>query len=240
VRHDKHPTAVDYFVKYIESDCPPLLATILTASTEDLQARPKFFAIDDLSSCGGSVVSDTNVFLGFLGSATIPINKNLLQIPAIVSAKHGDAKATVYALVDTAATHCFIHCNLVSKLGLKVHHFKDPLSAKLGNGLGMPIIGYTYVSLQMNDFREEVKCLVSNIGDLGIILGDEWLSSRNVVVSYNPKRLTVVSHGKHHKLTGVHDIAKYGLNSTIVDVPFTENTVMDATKFFHHMQTDGF
>jgi hypothetical protein len=49
--------------------------------------------------------------------------------------------------------------------------------------MGMPIEGYTYVSLQMNDFRDEIKCFVANIGNLSIILGDEWLSQRNVVIS---------------------------------------------------------
>jgi hypothetical protein len=54
-----------------------------------------------------------NLLLGFLGSHNA-LNKNLLQLLAVASAKHSDIKATVYALVDTAATHCFVHCNLVA------------------------------------------------------------------------------------------------------------------------------
>jgi Reverse transcriptase (RNA-dependent DNA polymerase)/RNase H-like domain found in reverse transcriptase/Integrase zinc binding domain/Chromo (CHRromatin Organisation MOdifier) domain/Retroviral aspartyl protease len=231
---------VDSLVEYIESSCPPTLRS--TAGVEQSeQSKLMHFAMEHLvdSLIEPSISSVDNVLFGFLGSTQAP-NKRLLQIPAVISAKHGDAKATVHVLVDTAATHCFLHCNLVSKLGLKVYQFSTPTHAKLGNGNGMILQGYTYVSLQMNDFRDEVKCLVADIGDLGLILGDEWLSYRNVVISYNPKRLSIVSNGKHYRLTGVHDIHKYGLTTLVTDITYTSDPVMDARSFFSHMQCDGF
>jgi predicted aspartyl protease len=183
--------------------------------------------------------ADSNIYFGALGSSDPKANKNLLQIPAEAKAKHGSSRVNVYALIDTGATHCFVNKNIVDKLGLKIHPLPNQQSAKLGNGMHMQLQGYTYVSLVMNGFRDEVKCFVAPLGDISLILGDEWLSSRNVVISYNPKRLHLTTNGHTVQLSGVQDITKYGLNSTIVDLFSETDDVLLTAVQFNNLITDG-
>jgi Reverse transcriptase (RNA-dependent DNA polymerase)/RNase H-like domain found in reverse transcriptase/Integrase zinc binding domain/Chromo (CHRromatin Organisation MOdifier) domain/gag-polyprotein putative aspartyl protease len=215
-----------------------LAADVLSDTYQD----PAFFAFPDLvEACGFKRHDPTpsNVYLGSLGT-TQPVNKRLIQIPAVASAKHGEIRSSVYALVDTGATHCFIHANLAKHLGLKIHPIVKQ-NAILGNGLNMPLQGYTYVSLLMGEFKEEVKCLVANTGDLSIILGDEWLSTRNVTIAYNPKRLHIYSNGRKICLNGVHDISKYGLKTTMIDLKNTDSeTLLNATAFHSLMENNAF
>jgi Aspartyl protease len=122
---------------------------------------------------------------------TVGDSGSVMQFPVTLSNKHSNQKGVeAHLLVDTGASDCFIDSKLATRLGLRVHG-PESLCA-LADTSTVTVYGYTYVSVEFSTvYRDEIKCLVIDLPDIDLILGQPWMLTRDAVIKYQPPSVLI-------------------------------------------------
>jgi hypothetical protein len=64
----------------------------------------------------------------------------------------------------------------------------------LANGTQQPVLGWIRLALRIGEYRGSVQCLVTDLGQYELILGDKWLQEHRAYLDYDT-RSVVLRHG---------------------------------------------
>ena len=88
----------------------------------------------------------------------------------------------VHALIDSGATHSFIHHTRVKEWKLPTKTLESPLNIYTVDGSEHKdgqVTKYIQVPSQIGDWKGNIRLLITDLHDSTILLGADWLISAN-------------------------------------------------------------
>jgi len=99
----------------------------------------------------------------------------IVKQPATMKLEGRLMEIHVQVLVDSGASHCFIHSKAATALGLVVEK-NAVLGVKLGDGHRVTTVGKCRnIEIQLGNFTTRINAYVLELGDLDVILGAAWM-----------------------------------------------------------------
>ena len=134
-----------------------------------------------------------------------PVGDCVESIPSFVfGGTLGTAQAQVgittkKILLDTGASTCFVDKKWLEKhLPHKLRRLRNMPGqvdhVVLANGTQQPVLGWIRLALRIGEYRGSVQCLVTDLGQYELILGDKWLQEHRAYLDYDT-RSVVLRHG---------------------------------------------
>lgn len=110
----------------------------------------------------------------------------------------------VHVLIDSGATHNFIHPRLLKGTKVPVHKFK-PLNVLLASGAKMQTHGEAHLELQLQDFKFAADYYVLPLTGCEIVLGTNWLKTLgDIVWNFEFMQMKFGVNGVLYQLQGDH------------------------------------
>jgi predicted aspartyl protease len=167
--------------------------------------------------------------LGASSDSTGVASQSLMQFPAKLSKKH--AKHNVidtHLLVDTGASDCFVNLQLCKDLGITVHGPEQ--TCALADDSSVKVFGHSYITVDFGNYQDEIKCLVMDLKELDLMLGEPWLLNRAALISYLPPSV-LIKKGKNHVTVMGSSVATDGRLGRAVALGTPTIRMLKAPKF---------
>lgn len=87
----------------------------------------------------------------------------------------------VHVLIDSGATHNFVHPSLLKNLKTQVHHF-PPLNVRLASGAKMRTMGEINYVMKLQEFEFAADYYILPVSGCEIVLGASWLRTLGDIV----------------------------------------------------------
>ena len=100
-------------------------------------------------------------------------------------------------MIDSGASSCFIHKDLIQKYGTPTIKKSVPCQLKVidGQDISSGLVDSECVfTLELGSHKEVIKCNVADIGKHSIVLGMSWLKLHNPYIDWPHKHVTFTSH----------------------------------------------
>ena len=105
-----------------------------------------------------------------------------------------------FILLDSGASAVYMDSRFSKRAGLSGAALVEQGHVKLGNGVKQATHLLPSVSVQVDNYREDLKCLVTDLGtQYDLILGKEWLTRHNPVVNWQTNTLSFQFGGRQHR-----------------------------------------
>ena len=124
-----------------------------------------------------------------------------MQFDVRLGAKLGHAYFHVNALMDTGASHNFMHAKVVEALQLIM--MPSPFcSSGLANGDTTPILGQCNIAIDIQGVADSLAVLIipNMVPGTDIILGNNWAVQNGTVLDHTEQSCTIRSLKRHYKL----------------------------------------
>ena len=95
-----------------------------------------------------------------------------------------------WAMIDSGASSCFLHQNLIDKYCIPTHKKAVPRHLRIidGHDISSGLIEYECtISIYFGSHKEELSCNVTNIGHHEIVLGMSWLKKHSPSIEWSSK-----------------------------------------------------
>lgn len=111
----------------------------------------------------------------------------------------------VHVLIDSGATHNFIHPTLLKNLKAQVHNL-TPLNVQLASGAKMQTMGEVYHLLQLQKFEFNADFYVLPISGCEVVLGASWLRTLgDILWNFDKLLMKFTVEGAAYQLQGELD-----------------------------------
>jgi hypothetical protein len=110
-----------------------------------------------------------------------------MEFPAIVGNRPS------HVLIDSGASHNFIHDALVSALNLPLR--REPGSVKCGGNSDVSSLGKVYVPVKIDPYHETLEFIAMPLADTShfqVVLGQTWLRAHSAVIDYSASHVTLL------------------------------------------------
>ena len=97
-----------------------------------------------------------------------------------------------WAMIDSGASSCFIHPNLVKQYGIPTIKKSIPRQLKVidGRDISSGLVDLECIlTLELGSHKEVMKCNVADIGKHSIVLGMSWLKLHNPSIDWPNKHI---------------------------------------------------
>ncbi|XP_024196009.1 uncharacterized protein LOC112199191 [Rosa chinensis] len=122
--------------------------------------------------------------------------------PATMQLKGNFNKKVVHVLIDSGATHNFIHPQLLRGTKVQVHNF-SPLHVVLASGAKMKTSGEAKIELQLQQFSFSDDFYILPVTGYEIVLGASWLRPLgDILWNFDTMRMKFCVHGFEYQLQG--------------------------------------
>jgi hypothetical protein len=131
-------------------------------------------------------VSPFNIYFSAKPVQTAPNSKTVNRMKSFYG----------WALVDSGASFCFIHPDIVRKYHIPTKEKKHPKKIKVidGHDINSGLVTHKCtLTIELGSHKEQLSCNVADIGKHSIVLGMSWLKIHNPVIDWATKHISFLS-----------------------------------------------